>query len=207
MRCLKGAAADISRYMGPTASVSDILQKLMVIFRTVTSFNVLMQNFYKVTHGNHKKVPLFTTGLEGTLNQIWLKCPGWIADCKVAWHLKDYLFHGVRKHIWDSIRYLHSNPKTTYSQLMVTAHKAESAMEEAKDKVRARSAVAKEVVDGSKELGNQIAKLMAALTRAEQGHHPVSSPNSPRHRGHGRGWTDRNNPTHPSSHKGWTGLG
>ena len=29
---------------------------------------------------------------------------------------------------------------------------------------------------------------MAALTRAEQGNHPVSVPNSPRHRGHGRGW-------------------
>ena len=55
---------------------------------------------------------------------------------------------------------------------MVTAHKAESEMEEAKEKVRARSSAATEVVDGSKELGNQIARLMAALTRAEQGNHP-----------------------------------
>ena len=45
VRSLKGAAAD----MGPTASVSDILQKLTVIFGTVASFDVLMQNFYKVT--------------------------------------------------------------------------------------------------------------------------------------------------------------
>ena len=55
-------------------------------------------------------------------------------------------------------------------------------MEEAKDKVRARSATATEVVDNSKELGNQIARLMAVLTRAEQGSHPASAPNSPRHR-------------------------
>ena len=48
MRSLKGAAADMPQYMGPTASVSDILQKLMVIFRTMASFDVLMQNFYKV---------------------------------------------------------------------------------------------------------------------------------------------------------------
>ena len=48
---------------------------------------------------------------------------------------------------------------------------------------------------------------MAALTRAEQGNHPVSAPNSPRHRGHGRGWMDGNTPTHPSSHNGQTGLG
>ena len=44
MRSLKGAAA----------SISDILQKLMVIFGTVASFNVLMQNVYKVTQGNHE---------------------------------------------------------------------------------------------------------------------------------------------------------
>ena len=72
---------------------------------------------------------------------------------------------------------------------MVMTCKAESEMEEAKGKVRARSAVTTEVVDGSKELCNQITKLMAALTRAEQGNHPVSAPNSPGDRGHGEdGW-------------------
>ena len=83
VRSLKGAAADMAQYMGPTASVSNILQKLIVIFRTVASFNVLMQNFYKVTQGNHEKVPSFATRLEETLNQIRLKCPRWIADCEV----------------------------------------------------------------------------------------------------------------------------
>ena len=125
----------------------------------------------------------------------------------MPWHLKDHLFHGVHKHIKDSIWYLYSNPETTYSQLMVMACKAESEMEEAKDKVRTRSALTTEVVDGSKELSNQIAKLMAALIRAEQGNCPVSAPNSPRHRGHGRGWTYRNTPTCSSSHNGQIGLG
>ena len=74
VRSLKGAAADMAQYMGPTASVSDILQKLTVIFGTVASFDVLMQNFYKVSQGNHEKVPSFPTRLQGTLNQIRLKC-------------------------------------------------------------------------------------------------------------------------------------
>ena len=152
MRSQKGAAAEMARYIGPTASV--ILQKLTVIFGMIASFDVLMQNFYKVTQGNHEKVPSFTTRLEGTLNQIWLKCPGQIANCKGSWHLKDHLFHGVCKHIRDSIRYLYNNPETTYSQLMVVAHKAESKTEEAKDKVRTRSAVTTEVVDSLKELSN-----------------------------------------------------
>ena len=61
--------------------------------------------------------------------------------------------------------------------------------------------------DGSKELGNQIAQLMATLNRAEQGTHPASAPNSSRYRGHGRGRMARNTPVCPSSHNGWTGLG
>ena len=94
------------------------------------------------------------------------------------------------KHIQDSIRFLHGNPKTTYSQLMVAARKAESKTEDAKERVRAQSSAAPEVSDGSKQLGDQIARLMAVLNRAEQGTHPASAPNSPRHRGLGEGrWT------------------
>ena len=197
----------MAQYMGPTASVTEILQKLTITFGTVASFNVLMQNFYKVTQGNHEKVLSFTTRLEQTLNQIWLKCPRRIVDCEVACHLKDQLFHAVHKHIRDSIRYLHSYPKTTYSQLMVAARKAESETEDAKEKVRAKSSAATEVTGSSKELGDQIARLMATLNRTEQGTHPATTPNSPRHRRHGRGQMDRNTPANPSSHNGQTGLG
>ena len=46
---LKGAAVDMVRYTGTTASVAHILQKLTVIFGTVASFDIHMQTFYKVT--------------------------------------------------------------------------------------------------------------------------------------------------------------
>ena len=101
MRSLKGAAADMAHYMGPTAGVSKILEKLSVIFNTVASFNVLMQNFYKITQGGNKKVPSFATRLEGTLNQIRIRCPRRIANRQVPWHLKEWLFHRVRKHVRD----------------------------------------------------------------------------------------------------------
>ena len=65
VQSLKGAAADMAQYMGPTASVTEILQKLTIIFNTVASFNVLMQNFYKVTQGNHEKVPSLQEGWRG----------------------------------------------------------------------------------------------------------------------------------------------
>ena len=191
MQSLRGAAADMAHYMGPTASVSEILEKLSVIFGTVASFDILMQNFYKISQGN-EKVPSFVTRLEGTLNQIRIKCPGRIADHEVSSHLKDRLFHGVKKHVRDSMRYLYSNPQTTYSELVVTARRAESKTEETK--VKARSAAATEVPPCSKELGDQIARLMATLTRAEQSSYSASAPSSPRHRGQGRGQTDRNTP-------------
>ena len=76
-----------------------------------------------------------------------------------------------------------------------------------KKKLGVRSSTATEVTEGSKELGDQIARLMATLNRAEQGTCPATGPNSPRHRGHGRGQMDRNTPAHPSSHSGQTGLG
>ena len=89
MRSLKGAAADMAWYMGPTASVSNILEKLLIIFGTIASFDMVMQNFYKITQGSSEKVSLFATRLEGTLNQIKLRCPGKITNCEVPWHLKE----------------------------------------------------------------------------------------------------------------------
>ena len=71
--------------------------------------------------------------------------------------------------------------------LQVDGCSMKSETEETKERVKVRSAATTEVASGSKELGDQIARLMAALTRAEQGRHPASAPNSPRHRGCGRG--------------------
>ena len=65
---MKGPVADMARYMGPTTSIDHILHKLSVIFGTVASFIVLMQNFYKVSQGSSEKVPSFAMRLEGTLN-------------------------------------------------------------------------------------------------------------------------------------------
>ena len=103
------------------------------------------------------------------------------------------------------MRYLYSNPQTTYPELVVAARRAESETEETKVKVQ--SAAATEVPSGSKELGDQIARLMAALTRAEQSTSSASAPSSPRHRGCGRGRTDRQTPVCPNSHNGRTNLG
>ena len=63
VQSLKGVVVDMARYMGPATSVAHILQKLTISFSTVALFNILMQNFYKVTQSNHEKVPSFATRL------------------------------------------------------------------------------------------------------------------------------------------------
>ena len=122
MRSLKGGSGRYGSVYGPYCQFSDILGKLTIIFRTVALFDVLMQNFYKITQGNNKKVPSFAMRLEGTLNQIRLRCPGQITNHEVPWHLKEWLFHRVQKYVRDSIRYLYGNSETTYSELVIAAH-------------------------------------------------------------------------------------
>ena len=112
-------------------------------------------------------------------------------ELEVQQHLRDCLFHKVHKHIQDSIRYLYSIPRTSYSQLMVATQKAESKNEEIQDKVRARAAVAINSGERTTELRQQIAKLMAALIKAGEGSNSASAPSSPRERGCGRGHADR----------------
>ena len=95
-------------------------------------------------------------------------------DLEVQQHLKDHLFHRVQKHICDSVQYLYSTPRTSYLQLMVTVHKVESENEEIWDKVRSRATIATDPGEGMAELAQQVAKLMAALTKAGQGSNPSS---------------------------------
>ena len=60
----------MAQYMDLTTSMALIPWKLSVIFGTKASFDVLMQNFNKLTQGNNDKVPSFAMRLEGILNQI-----------------------------------------------------------------------------------------------------------------------------------------
>ena len=90
---------------------------------------------------------------------------------------------------------------------MVIAHKVESENEEIQDKVRARAMVMTDLGEGMAELGQQIAKLMAAVTKAEQGNSPSSMLSSPQERVHGRGFNGSSTPSHSNSHNGRSGPG
>ena len=87
---------------------------------------------------------------------------------------------------------------------MIAACKAETKNKEAWDKVRDRSAVTTTPVKGSPELGNQIARLMAALIRAGQPWQCSKYPHTQ------RPWERMDRQEHsrsPNSYNGQTGLG
>ena len=52
----------MAQNMGPTISMAHILQKLTIIIDTMASFNVLMQNFYKVTKATRRRSPPLSQG-------------------------------------------------------------------------------------------------------------------------------------------------
>ena len=52
---LYGVAADLVSYLGSQAPVSEIIDKLELVCSTMASFDILMQNVYKLLQGKTKK--------------------------------------------------------------------------------------------------------------------------------------------------------
>ena len=102
--------------------------------------------------------------LEGTLNQIQLHYPRRMMDLEAKHHLRDCLFHGVRKHIHNSVQYLCNTPGISHTQLMIAAPEVENKNEETQDRIRARTTLTTKPVEEMAELKHQIAQLMPSLT-------------------------------------------
>ena len=85
--------ADLVWYLGLHAPVSGKINKLELMYGTVASFDVLMQNFYKLQWGKIEKVPVYVTQLEGVLNAVQQEYHNMLSAGKVQKHLRDCLFH------------------------------------------------------------------------------------------------------------------
>ena len=152
----------MARYMGPPLSLSTYCTNCQSSLAQWPCVMSSCKMFYKASQGNKKRFPL-ATSLEGNLHQIQLQCAGRMMHQEAQQHLRDHFFHGVRKHICDSIQYLYSTPGISYSQLMKAAQKVESKNKETQDWVRMRATVA--TMEGRAQLQHQIAQLMSAVTQ------------------------------------------
>ena len=72
-----------------------------MVHRIVTSFNVLVQSFYEISQDWNEKFPAYTTRIKRALNQIRLKYPDKLERADFEGHLRELLFHGMKKGIRD----------------------------------------------------------------------------------------------------------
>ena len=72
---LHGATVDLVWYLDLQALVSEIINKLELVYGTMASFDILMQTFYRLQQGKIEKVPLYVTWLEEALNVVQQEYP------------------------------------------------------------------------------------------------------------------------------------
>ena len=70
IQSLKGNATDMVRFLGPTFSVNAILDKLDSLYGSVSTFNVMIQGFYRKSQGRSESMVHYVARLGGKLNEI-----------------------------------------------------------------------------------------------------------------------------------------
>ena len=122
---LRGAAADTVRNMGPDVPLDTVLKKFTIVYGNVKSFDLLMWDFYCADQGEEESIPSFATRVEGLLSQIRDKYPEKLTQPEEQRLLKDYLFHGCKKSIQDSVKYCFADPHMDYMHFLEECRKAE----------------------------------------------------------------------------------
>ena len=122
---LKGAAADTVRNMGPDVPLDTIIKKFTIVYGNVKSFGLLMRDFYSADQKEEESIPSFAIRVEGLLSQIHDKYPEKLTYPEEQRLLKDRLFHGCKKSIWDSVKYCFTDPHVDYMHFLEECRKAE----------------------------------------------------------------------------------
>ena len=66
------------------------------------------------------------------MNLVRMKCPHMISEREAQSHLRDWLYHGIRKNLRNSLRYLYNNSRIKDAHLMIAAQKAEYESDDSK---------------------------------------------------------------------------
>ena len=111
--------------MGPDVPLDTILKKFTIVYGNVKSFDLLMWDFYRADQGEEESIPSFAIRVEGLLSQIRDKYSEKLTHPEEQRLLKDHLFHGCKKTIWDSVKYCFADPHMDYMQFLEECRKAE----------------------------------------------------------------------------------
>ena len=122
---LRDAAADTVSNMGPDGPLDTIIKKFTIVYGNVKSFDLLMWDFYCADQGEKESIPSFATWVERLLSQIHDKFPEKLTHPEEPRLLKEHLFHGCKKSIWDSVKYCFADPHIDYMHFLEECRKAE----------------------------------------------------------------------------------
>ena len=122
---LRAAAADTVRNLGPDVPFDTSIKKFTIVYGNVKSFDLLMWDFYCADQGEEESVPSFATWVEGLLSQIHDRFLEKHTHPEEQRLLKDCLFHGCKKSIWDSVKYCFTDPCIEYMHFLEECCKAE----------------------------------------------------------------------------------
>ena len=110
----------------PGATLDDIIKKFKWLYRSMESFDTLMQEFYRIVQGKNERVQTFVLNLERALKAIKQQNPHAMTEEEGVKHLKDCLFHGLKPNICNALSYMYDKSNSQYSQLVMAAKKAET---------------------------------------------------------------------------------
>ena len=89
IQLLKGDAADMVRFLGPTPCVNAILDKLDSLYGSVSTIDVMMQGFYRESWGRSKSIAHYIAILKGKLNEIGVKHLNRVSEEETAGYIRD----------------------------------------------------------------------------------------------------------------------
>ena len=92
-----------------------------------------------------------------------MKFQGMISNAEAGIKLTDRLFYGVLKTLQDNVRYLYDKAAVTYTQLLVTARKAEAEVSDGKSGTMTIKAKAATANDELASLKQQVSHLVAVV--------------------------------------------
>ena len=128
--------------MGPDASLDTIIKNCTIIYGNVKSYVILMGDFYRADQGEDETVTSVATRIEGLLSHVRDKFPNQIPLAKEQELLRDRLFHGCQKSIWDSVKYHHADPSVDYITFLEECSKAEDEDRAGKTKSKGKLKIA-----------------------------------------------------------------
>ena len=133
--------------MGPNVPLDTIIKKFTIVYGNVKSFDLLIWDFYHADQDEEEAIPSFATQIEGLLSQIMDRFP----HQEEQRLLKDYLFHGYKESIWDSVKYCFADPHLDYMHFLEECRKAEEEGKVGQTKAGTKAKVAVATIPPTKD--------------------------------------------------------